>query len=196
MNKKLFTNVKRMTTVFTVAILLITVLVLMLRLTVFRDTAPDLVKDDAPQVMASTPKETKNNKEEAPKDLVFDYKIASSITFKNFESAANPQIKNSANNTALMHIKIIRDDNKRAVYESGYLRPGVNQSTIRLQGTPLEAGTYQCTVEIIALDQESLKALDTFTQPIEIIINENLEDMEGEAELPDEGEVTGEEGGQ
>lgn len=159
MNQKLFSNIKKMTTIFSIAILSLTVAILLLKVTVFRN-----VEGNPVSVVKS------EKKADDEQTYAFEYEISDRIVFSTAESPSNPRIKNSESNTALMQVNIIRNDNKRSIYISGYIHPGISQSTIKLQHTNLEKGVYECTAEITAFDPETFEPIETYSQPIVIEI--------------------------
>lgn len=189
MKDKLFVNLKKMTYIFSIAIMVVTVTILILRLTVFSDPASAPVSNNKTGSSSSGGVKGKTDG-----DFVFEYEIAEKMSFKNFEATANSGIKSSKSNTAYMQVKIIRNDNKRSVFESEYLKPGVNRTNINLQGSYLPKGVYECTAEIIALDSTNQEPVETFTAPVVIEILEDIEGMspdDVEGETPASGEDSG-----
>lgn len=170
MKKKLFPNIERLLLIFAIVIAVITVSILLLRLVVLKPAADITASKNTTKTSSAG-----STGESSGSDLVFDYTLKDELVFKDFNTTINPFIENPAKNNAYMQVKIISDQNLRAIYETSYIREGVKESTMTLSGDPLPAGTYECTAVISAIDPDTKTVIEEFKQPITIVIENDVE---------------------
>lgn len=154
---------KRLTTLFTAAILGITVIILMLRLTAFSNMA-----GKTPATVAETPK---GGIVSTSEDGSFTYRVAEQIVFPTAEAAVKTLvIENPETNTSNMRLNIIRKDNAKSIYVSGHIAPGGTVNVIKLQGASLPDGKYECTAQITAFDPITNQKLGSHQEDITIYV--------------------------
>lgn len=158
MSRKLYSNLKRMTTGFCIGIFCVTVSVLALRLTVFSD-------------IATAPSNSSNSSLISSQHG--DYQINSKIYFSSATSKADLFITNSSEN--LIKIDIVENSSGRSVLSTGLIQSGASLSSARMNpdGQAFNDGIYSCTAEITAYAPDDLKReIKSATEDIEIYIGE------------------------
>lgn len=141
MKRKLFANMKRLTTLFCICIGVITVLMLVLRLTLLRGM---VAEPDATPVSIST--------------NFIDYSFNDSIYLASTTSTASLQIQSSSTNTSDMQVRLLSEDTGELLYET-MLLPGHSVKKAALLHE-LDTGAWECILEISALYPESGALLD------------------------------------
>lgn len=158
MQTKLYGNIKRMTTVFGVGILCVTVSVAALRLTVFSD-------------MAAAPSETISNMYSSEED---GYQLNSKVYFSNAKAKGDVYISNlSAEN--LMQVDIVLAETQESILNTGLISSGVSINTafMNTTGQQLEDGVYPCIANITSYSPDDVKkAIGTATVEIDVYIGE------------------------
>lgn len=147
----LYSNAKRMATMFCAVIALSTVLMLALRLTVFSDMAS--VAPSADTGVASVMQSG-----EIAGGSGFTYKIASNMYYPRADAKGEVLILNPEINKYLLNVNIILPETKTSLYYTGTISPGTSIEKARLSdaGQKLENGVYQCVAEILAVDPETM----------------------------------------
>lgn len=164
LKKKLFPNLKQFTSIFSIALLVITLLILTLRLTVFSDVSGQKkVENDT----ADLPGVTLTEDEE------IKYTINQEIYFATPDAAAEFNIANPDTSPYDIRVSIARNDNGRTIYISGPLRPGSSISTAKLQGARLPEGTYECTAEVSTYEVGTSTVIESKQIPVTIHIGNN-----------------------
>lgn len=166
MRGKIYPNIKKWTSIFSIAILGLTVGILLLRLTVFSN--PDNGKNGA-----------KNS------DDNFAFQMDESITFRDAEDKAKLRMEFPEDSPNIIKIKIARKDEKEVLFESQNIMPGATDTTVTLKDKTLPAGVYQCNVLVTELDQDSFKELEehVYDLNVEILASVEPEVLDGEDSL-------------
>ena len=159
MGERLYPNVKRITNIFCLAIVVVTLLLFTLRLTAL----DNMVRDP------NAPPEPISDSVEVEGTAV-SFRIRDKIDFDSPSSYGNIAIENSADNNFYMRLEIFYDISGRSVYLSPFLKPGDKFESAKLQGKPLAAGTYSCTAVITAYDPATRQQLQSHSQPVTIHI--------------------------
>jgi len=159
MGERLYPNIKRITNLFCLAIILLTVGLFALRLTALRG----MVRDEAPPP-APTHEELMVN------GMAFGYILLNDIDFDSPDAEGNIKARNIEENTLHMRLEIVYDITGRSVYLSPFLRPGEEIVSIRLQGSPLASGEHKCTAIITVYDPATRRQLHSHRQPVTIRI--------------------------
>ena len=159
MGERLYPNVKRITNLFCLAIILLTVGLFALRLTALRP----MVRDEAP---APGPA----HEELMINGAAFGYILPGEIEFASPDAEGNIKIASIEENTFHMRLEIVYDITGRSVYLSSFLRPGEEIASIRLQGSPLAAGEHRCTAVITVYDPATRRQVYSHSRPVTIRI--------------------------
>ena len=159
MGERLYPNVKRITNIFCLAIVLVTLALFTLRLTALSSMVRD---PDAPPEPVSETVEVEGT--------AVSFRIRDKIDFESSTGYGNIAIENSADNDFYMRLEIFYDISGRSIYLSPFLKPGDKFESAKLQGRPFSAGTYGCTAVITAYDPETRQLLQSHSQPVTIHI--------------------------
>ena len=149
MRRKLYSNMKRMTTLFCLAIVCVTLTTLTLRLTVLGD----LTGSPGP--------------EEVEGGLF--YVISRRVNFSSPEAPGDFRIKNPETNEHYMRVSIIDDDTGYEVFYTGLISPGESRGAYALH-RQLPPGVHYGTARITAYDPETLMLLGSHEQDITLHI--------------------------
>jgi len=139
MKRKLYSNMRRMTALFSVAILCVTVTALTLRLTVFGDM-DGLPASPAQQVDSER----------------FPFEIAQRVSFRTPDASGDFQIKNPETNQYYMSVSIILPETEQDVFYTGLIRPGETRQSGTLH-VQLPTGTHQSIARVTAYDPVTLE---------------------------------------
>lgn len=155
MNIKLFPNIKRMTSMFCVGILCVTLSVLTLRLTVFSDMAA------APQNTSSLLSSEQDG-----------YSINSKIYFSSAKGKGDVFISNLEGNKYIIQVSVTPKDKDEAIIATGFLNPGVSIGATRMTpaGQKLKDGVYDCVAEISAHNLNDLKKVGSVMVNVQVYI--------------------------
>ncbi len=145
MKRKLYSNMKRMTSGFCVAIVCVTLTSLLLRLTVFDDMA----------ITATAPADETSVVAEEDSEL-FPYTISRKVYFDTPKSQGDFQIHNPETNKFYMTVTIIKPDTGENLLYTGFIKPGQSREKAALH-IQLPEGIYQCVAQITAFDPETLE---------------------------------------
>jgi hypothetical protein len=162
MGERLYPNVKRITSLFCFAIIMLTVGLFALRLTALRD----MVRDEVSAPPVPTHEEIMIN------GTAFGYVLFSEIDFASPDSYGSINVENIEGNSFRMRLEIIYDITDRSVYLSPFLRPGDRISSMQLQGLPLPPGEHRCTAIIIVYELDGRGELHRHSQPVTIKIGQ------------------------
>ena len=141
MKRKLYSNMRRMTAMFSVAIICVTLTSLTLALTVFGDLAAN---GSAGAVVERVESE------------LFSYTIASRVTFRTPESTGNFRIENPESNEYYMSVSIILPETGQELFYTGFIRPGETRGEAVLH-IPLPVGVHECIARVTAYDPETFR---------------------------------------
>ena len=141
MKRKLYSNMRRMTAMFSIAIICVTLSALTLRLTVFGDLA---VNGPSGAVVESVESE------------LFPYTIARRVIFATPESRGNFRIENPETNNYYMRVSIMLPETGQEVFHSGFIRPGERVGERALH-VPLPEGVHECIAIVTAYDPTTLQ---------------------------------------
>ena len=159
MGERLYPNIKRITNLFCLAIILLTVGLFALRLTALRE----MVRDEDPDPVSAHDELTVNG-------VAFGYVLIDEIDFGSPGAEGNITVKNIEENTFHMRLEIVYDISGRSIYLSPFLRPGDEISSARLQGSEMESGEYNCTAVITVYDPATRRQLYVHRQPVTLRI--------------------------
>ncbi|MCL2857518.1 MAG: hypothetical protein FWE19_07385 [Oscillospiraceae bacterium] len=135
MKRKLYSNMKRMTMLFSIAIICVTLTALTLRLTVLGDLSNSPTGGRAAQVESER----------------FDFVIARRVNFSSPEARGNFRIENLETNEYYMRVSIIMPDTGQEVFYSGFVRPGERHGAHPLH-IQLPSGTHESIARVTAYD--------------------------------------------
>lgn len=146
MKRKLYSNMKRMTSFFCVAIVCVTLTSLLLRLTVFSDLAVTVMA--APDESSLTLG--------AEESGLFPYTISRKVTFETPHAKGDFQIHNPETNEFYMTVTVIQPDTGENLLYTGFIKPGQSRESAALH-IELPEGIYSCVAQITAFDPETLE---------------------------------------
>ena len=152
MRRKLYSNMKRMTTIFCLAIVCLTLTTLTLRLTVLGDLT-GIGSSPGPEEM----------------DSGLSYVIARRVNFSSPEAPGDFRIENPGTNEHLMRVSIIDDGTGYEVFYTGLIIPGEGRGAYALH-RQLPPGVHDGTARITAYDPVTLRRLGSHEQEITLHI--------------------------
>lgn len=163
----LYSNARRMTTMFCAAIIFTTLVMLALRLTVFSDLAV-AAPADSPEAVS----DLQGGAIEGNSD--FPYKLNGRIYFPKPDANGNVLINNPAGNKFLLSINIILPETKDSLYYTGTIAPGTSIESAKLSkaGQKLANGVYECIAEVSAVDPDSMTRVASEKKDVTIYIGE------------------------
>jgi len=143
-----------MTTLFSVAIVCVTLTALGLRLTLLADIA---VSTPAGPAVESVESE------------LFPYTIARRVQFRTPSSPGNFRIDNPETNEYYMSVSIILPETNQEVFYTGLIRPGesLGQAILHIQ---LPEGVYECIARVTAFDPATFQQRGTEDRSITLYI--------------------------
>ncbi|MCL2578549.1 MAG: hypothetical protein FWE32_00785 [Oscillospiraceae bacterium] len=153
MKRRLYSNMRRMTALFSVAILCVTLSALTLRLTVLGDLAGGLPGGASIERVES--------------DLL-DYTIARRVTFRTATARGDMRIENLSD-TFYMSVSIILPDTEQEVFYSGLIEPGQSLPERALH-VQLPTGTHESVARITAYDPNTLQPRGSHDREITLYI--------------------------
>jgi len=164
MGERLFPNIRKITTVFCLSIIFITIGLFALRLTALSDMVqanggggPRLHEVE----IAGTP---------------FVYRVVDSLEFESPSARSMSRsalAENAEENDFYMRLEIIYDITGRSIYLSPFLSPGASISSGYLQGVPLVQGEHRGTAVITVYDPATRRQLGSRSHSIMIEIGES-----------------------
>jgi hypothetical protein len=160
MQQRLFPNIKRMTFVFCAAIVLITIVALISRLTFLSGMVPAQPAGLTAGSVAEEPVEASDA----------DYVINSKIYFAEVGGKGNILITNRETNPNYIRVDVCLNKTGRSIYYSGDIAPGTPIESVRLQDGPEEAGVYECTAFISAYDPDTRDKVGEEEIPVTVYI--------------------------
>lgn len=156
MKRKLFSNTKWLTTTFAIAITVITVVLLVLRLTFLKDMASALI-----------------SKVETIEGNYLNYTYNQEIYFPSLTGEGNVLIQSSKENTSYMTVVITYEGLEKPLLDTGYIRPGESRAKLPLDNgktLKLADGVYACVATIKAYDMETQDLLGSEEQDVTLFI--------------------------
>lgn len=161
----LYSNAKRMVTMFCTAIIFSTLVMLALRLTVFSDMAQSV-----PVNSPTAESEMQGGEIDGNSD--FPYKLNSKIYFPKSNATGNVLIMNPDTNQYLLRINIMLPETKDSLYYTGTISPGtsIDVASLTATGQKLDTGAYECIAEISAIDPETRMEIASEKKPVTINI--------------------------
>lgn len=165
----LYSNAKRMATMFCTAIIFATIIMLALRLTVFSDMAITVSADSAKSSGTASMQDG-----EIDGNSDFPYRINSKIYYPKADSKGNVLILNPETNEYLLKVDIILPSTKESLYYTGVISPGTSIETAHLSaaGQKLPDGEYECVAEISAVDPETMTRVASENKKVFIYIGQ------------------------
>jgi hypothetical protein len=162
MQQRLFPNIKRMTVLFCAAIVLVTIVALVSRLTFLSG-----------MVMAKPAGLLTGDLHEEPvENPDADYTINSKIYFAEVGGKGNILITNRETNPNYIRVDVRLNNTGRSIYYSGDIAPGTPIDSVRLQDGPEEEGVYKCTAFISAYDPDTRDKVGEEEVPVTVYIGE------------------------
>jgi len=147
-----------MTTLFSFAIIGVTLVALMLRLTVLGNMANI-------NPFAGRPGSSVENVE----SQLFPYNIASRVQFRTPASRGNLLAENLEINEYYMSVSIILPETGQELFFSGFIRPGEQRNEITLH-VQLPEGVYECIARITVYDPVTFERRGSEDRPITLEI--------------------------
>lgn len=158
MQRKLFSNIRKITSAFCVSILCVTLSTLALRLTVFSDMAV------APESVESSMQSSEDG----------HYQLNRKIYFSAADAKGDLFLSNLSEDK-LIKVNIVLADSGQSILSTGFIKPGgtMNSSPLNPLGMQLAEGRYDCIAEVAAYDESDVKTvLGTMEMEIEVYIGE------------------------
>ncbi|WRS26405.1 hypothetical protein U6B65_08560 [Oscillospiraceae bacterium MB08-C2-2] len=163
MKQKLFSNMKRLTSAFAISLLSVTLVVLVLCLTVFKD----------PQAVAviGTPSEDSSQSSQPADPDAPNFTLNSKIYFARPDSSGNLLFTNPAENSYKMSVNIILQETDKSVLFTGFVDPGESQEKKKLN-VELAEGVYPCIAEITVYDLNTFEPKGTTKAEVTLYIGQ------------------------
>ncbi|MCL2033711.1 MAG: hypothetical protein FWG94_03140 [Oscillospiraceae bacterium] len=167
----LYSNTKRITRAFCYAILGITLVVLTLRLTAFRDMA---VIDEGSAGEPSSGSASPASGDEISGGSDFPYTFNGRIYFPSSTEQGNVLVENPDGNTYYLSVDIVDNETMRSLYYTGALEPGaaIDYDKLSLDGQRLPDGVYEATANVAALSPNDFQTVQSDRMPVTIYIGE------------------------
>ena len=159
MRQTLFPNIKKMTTLFCIAIVFVTFTALTMRLTVLSGMAVALPVGTI-----------QSQSDSVSGQAGLTYQINPSVYFSSSDAKGNIFIKNLETNSEYIRVDLKLNDTGRSIYYSGDLKPGTSVDSVRLQGDPLSNGIYKCTATITAYSMDAKDKLGSSDVPVTVYV--------------------------
>jgi len=156
MKKKLFSNTKWLTTGFAITITVLTVALLVLRLTFLRDMASAQI-----------------SKVETIEGNYLNYTYNQEIYFPSLTDEGNVLIQSAKENTSYMTVIITYEGLEEPLLDTGFIRPGESRAKLpldRAKKLKLADGVYPCVATIKAYDMKTQDLLGSEEQDVTLFI--------------------------
>ena len=159
MGERLYPSIRKITTAFCCAIILLTIGLFALRMTALSD----MVREQERPVRLS---------EILIDGEAFTYRIDSAMEFASPTAESNIMAKNSEDNEFFMRFEIIHEITDRSIYLSPFIAPGQSITSIYLQGkgTLLEQDDHRSIALVTVYDPANRNQLGSQTHPVTIRI--------------------------
>lgn len=134
----------------------------------------ELIAGDYPDIKDAqkmTEKELKEYEKKKVDETQFTLTIFPEATFSKATSEGNIYIKNEPVNAYPINVKVMLDEGKKQIYESGMIEPGFEVTKAKLD-KPLEPGTYKATAYVDIYDNKTKEKRGTTQAVIEITVTE------------------------
>jgi len=155
--RRLYGNIKQLTTIFCICIIAVTLLILILRLSIFRDM--DMSSADPDVTIEATTGE------------YVSYSLNSRIYFSSPTAKGNVLIESDAGNSCYMSIAILNPQSRDTLIYTGMIKPGETIDSLALD-VELTEGIYDGIAEISAYSLETREFLGRETVPVTLYIGE------------------------
>lgn len=159
MKSKLYPNLKRMTTIFSVFIIAATLILLGIKITVFSDVTP----------VAEASQSSDEKTSIITGDDTFPFSLNGKVYFNSFDSRGNFLIENFATSEFNLSVEVYRDDGTK-IFTSGTIAPGSSLANGKLEGASLDNGVYECTALLSAKSLEDGSVIREREVPITVYI--------------------------
>ena len=153
MKRKLYSNMQRMTSMFIIAIICVTVTTLALRLTVLGDLVIGGSGGGVTQV----------------ENGLFPYTIARRVHFDYPGARGDFRIENPETNEYYMSVEIIFPETGQVVFYTGFILPGETRGRYTLH-VQLPEGVHECIARVTAHDPATYRPLGSQEQAITLHI--------------------------
>ena len=153
MKRKLYPNMKRMTTLFCIAIICVTLTTLTLRLAVLGDLSNGLGSVGTTQM----------------ENGQFSYVIARRVNFSSPDALGDFRIENPETNEYYMMVSVLHPDTGQEIFYTGIIRPGESRRQAALH-IRLPAGVHETTARVTAHDPATLEQRGSKEQNITLHI--------------------------
>ena len=159
MGERLYPNIRKITNVFCIAIIVLTLGLFALRMTALSDMV--MVEEPAPRSDA-----------QMIDDVMFAYRVASVMEFDYPGARGSIMAENDEENEHHMRLEIIHEITGKSIYVSPFLAPGASVTSAYLQGELLDPGEHRGTAIITAYNPANRRQVDSYEHPVTIRINE------------------------
>jgi len=153
MKRKLYSNMKRMTTLFSIAIICVTLTTLTLRLTVLGNLANGPIGGNTAQMESG----------------MFPYTIARRVHFSSPGARGDFRIENPETNEYYMSVSIINPETGQELYYTGFILPGESRREAALH-VQLPSGVHESIARVTAYDPITFRQLGSKEQDITLHI--------------------------
>ncbi|MDR2908459.1 MAG: hypothetical protein LBU86_01055 [Oscillospiraceae bacterium] len=164
MKRKLFPNVRRITTIFTISIFCVTLAALFLRLTVFSDlkalASPVYSAENDPSALEDEPG-------------FFPYSMSRNVYFATPDSRGSFLISNPETNEYFMTVAVILPKTGENLLYTGFIMPGESLNDLALD-IPQPEGICECIAEITAYDPDTMRPVGSEQKDITLRVGEKF----------------------
>ena len=159
MGERLYPSIRKITTTFCCAIIILTVGLFALRMTALSDMVR--VQEPPARLSAITIGE-----------VAFVYRIAAVMEFESPGASGSVMAENNEENEFYMRFEIIHEITERSIYLSPFLAPGqsITEAYLQGEGALLERGDHRSTATVTVYDPANRRQLDSQTHPVTIRI--------------------------
>jgi len=155
MKRKLYSNMKRMTTFFCIVILCVTLTTLTLRLTVLGDLSIGSGSGGAGTAQMENSQ--------------FSYVIARRVNFSSPGAFGDFRIENPETNEYYMSVSVLHPDTGQEIFYTGFIRPGESRRQAALH-VQLPVGVHESTARVTAHDPATFESRGSKEQNITLHI--------------------------
>ena len=143
MKRKLYSNTRRLSSLFSIAIACVTICALALRLTVFGDLSIE--------GQSNAPASSSNTQAQQQDYELLTYNIARSVRFASPTSPGDFRIENPEDNEYYIIVSVILPETGQELWYSGLIAPGQSRGQAALH-IELPSGTHECIARVSAYD--------------------------------------------
>lgn len=116
-----------------------------------------------------TPQEIQGILDTIVEEGMFNVSVNARVVFENGKAKGSLGLENISANRYYCRASLQRDDGGKVIYKSEGLKPGQYIDEIELTEN-LAAGTYPCTLRMIATDPETLQDIGQVDVKVEVIV--------------------------